>query len=50
MNAGKLTNKGKRWTKKEAVFELNSIRLSNPVPHWSVVSFCNRPGIAQFFL
>jgi|GEM_PF-1141774 hypothetical protein len=50
MNAGKLTNKGKRWTKKEAVFELNSIRLSNPGLDWSVVSFCNHPVKAQFFL
>lgn len=25
MNAGKLTNKGKRWTKKEAIIELNRI-------------------------
>ncbi len=50
MNAGKLTNKGKRWTKKEAVFELNSIRLSNRGLDWSVVFFCNRQVIGQFFL
>ncbi len=50
MNAGKLTNKGKRWTKKEAVFELNRIGSSNPGLDWNVVSFCNHPVIVQLFL